>query len=683
MGQIRLDVRQSHLDNYPTEEKLLNPFLNDFNITWGKRRRQFGTDFSVYFLSPERHIEEQFGFESEIILIVSTYPTLQPRTFQAVEQVMSDSPAKGRVNQSIFFLVTELSTAKDWINGYLMENPQARVPVAFVRNNLILNAGNSWYIRNEIMDQLFTRDLFNFQLPIDNDLSFFGRDALVAEFADSIRQSQNRGLFGLRKTGKTSFLFKVMRQARRDGGTLIYFDCKNPGIRNQNWIQLLNRICDEMKNITGKKIRRDLENLHISDKFISLLKQTPNKSRVCIIFDEIEYISPNAKMDIHWHEEFVPFWQTLWTAQSQLRRLSFIVAGVNPSIVEQNSVSGIQNPMFGIVSPRYLRGFEFEELKTMVRTIGRRMGLKFSDGAMNYMFRRYGGHPLLTRMACSHVHNVISSERLDRPIQITEGLLSGGEEQREEEISFYSGHVVSELREFYPDEYELLEALASGNIAEYLEYSTALPEFTRHLRDYGLVESSEEGRPSIKISVVGKYVSYELARENRTRNVRYVIPIENRESWIKLRLKSIQGELANLVMIIASQELPKLYGQDGFAEQDRFLGIEVVEDEAGFLNFINTCNRSLVESLVNRSLFESLKESYPDLWDALNRIRAYRNFQSHLILNERAKADLQLYLEQDLNGLRLTQVEDGYFVLQQSVIDQLFAALIFEINRHT
>lgn len=683
MGQIIKEVRDGHLSSHPSEEKFIKPFLSDFSVTWGKRRRLFGSDLSLYFLRPSTTVRDQFGFDTEILLVLSAYKTLEPRLFQAVQQVMNDSPGKGRVNQRVFFLITEYEQAIDWLNSFIIDTPQESMPVAFIAKDIANSQGDSWFVKNQIMGQMYTRDLFNVQLPIRADLAFFGRVALVDDFVQSIMLSRNHGLFGLRKTGKTSFLFKVRRHAENQGCGVVYFDCKNPAIRTQSWEAFLDRICIELKKFVAAPISREIERMHVSDRFVSILKSTPRSKNICLIFDEIEYISPIAKLDKNWHQDFLPFWQTLWTAQSDFRRLSFIVSGVNPSVVELDSVGGVQNPMFGIVPARYLRGFERDELKTMMRTIGWRMGLRFTDDAIDYMFERYGGHPLLTRMACSHVHNKVELEKQARPLDIGERFLRYGQNQREEELSYYSGHVVSELKEFYPDEYELLKCLASGNEAEFVEYLVAAPEYTKHLRDYGLVESNEEGRPNIKISVVEKYVAYELAKERRTKYRRYIIPKEHRESWLRLRLQSIRNELDGLGNIIRKESLTALYSKRGFAESDRFLSIEVVDSQQGFLNFINVCNRCLVESLEGRRDWRDVEKCYPAFWDALLRIKAYRVDQVHLVLSAKAKENLHMYLESDLNGMNVDEMEDGYFILQQAVIDNLFVAILYEINRYS
>jgi hypothetical protein len=176
--------------------------LGDFNINWGRRRKAYNTELSVYFIGPEPHMSQTFGFEHEIMLVISDFDSVQPRTMQAIDAILNDDPARGRVDQTIFFLVSKSPKAKDWVSQYVSINPRARLAVVFYDQELRTSAGNAWYVRNVIGSQLFSRDLFDYQLPVDNDLFFFGRDAIVAEYLDAIRRSENRGLFGLRKVGK-------------------------------------------------------------------------------------------------------------------------------------------------------------------------------------------------------------------------------------------------------------------------------------------------------------------------------------------------------------------------------------------------------------------------------------------------------------------------------------------------
>lgn len=658
-------------------------------MTWARRRYAHNTDLSMYFLKPEESIRQLFGFEHEIALFISSYPTLEARTMQAVDKLIVEDPAHGRVDQSIFFLITASPKGRDWVSEYITGNPQARLPVVFAVPEIERAQDDEWFARNAIRAQLFSRDLFDYQLPIDSDLFFFGRDQAVADQLDAIRRSQNRGLFGLRKTGKTSLLYKVKRLVERDDiGAFLYYDCKLPSLRMLSWDQLLNRIIKDIA-IAYKISKPPVEGtaIDVADRLFQVLNATPVKKTTALVFDEIEYISPIAVTDKHWHEEFIPFWQTLWSAQSQIRRLSTTIVGVNPSVVEVDTFGGVQNPMFGIVQSRYLQGLAQGEMRAMVQFMGVRMGMKFSEEALEYLGAHYGGHPLLTRMACSFTNASLDRSNRVRPTEIQTADLEQDREARDTELTFYCRHVVSELQRFYPDEYEMLEMLASKQVVDVMDLMPAA-DLTRHLKGYGLIKQGSGGRPDFAIPVVGRYVASEIARKEGRQLHRRVVSERDREDWVRRRVLSITQELRVVCKSALSSGTPKIYGRSGFPEAEKFCSAIVVKSEADFESFINTCNRCLVESIdqLGKSLgranyfWSVIKPSYPDLWDALHRVRLYRNNQLHLELLPAVETELRKQLNIDLDGKRMSQVPEVWFVLQQCVLDGLFLGTQCEIN---
>lgn len=692
MGKIKPDVENGVIAGRPSDKALLAPFLSGFDVTWGANFLAFGTNLTVYFLLPETFVSQGFGIEQEIALFITDFPTLEPRVLQAIEQALRESPAKGRIEQSIFFLCSPSSTGKDWMADYASANPGSRLSVTFNTADLISAGGDAWHVRNKIREQLFTRNLFDNQLPIESDLYFFGRDQLVADYLDAVKRSQNRGLFGLRKTGKTSVLYKLRRHIHRDEiGAVYYYDAKLPSIRMLAWHELLAKIARDIAKVHSIGIPKGVDDpKRVSDVLINILQQTPENKITVLIFDEIEYISPVAKEDSHWHKEFVPFWQTLWAAQSQVRRLSNIVVGVNPKVVEMDTVNDVQNPMFGIVQPKYLKGFELEELKSMLKFFGKRMGLNFDAEAQSYLLRRYGGHPLLIRMACSEVHKSLERDGSTRPISITANMLKVGEEGRDEELLFYCRHVVGELQKFYPDEYEMLEMLASGQVTDVRDLSDE-PEYTRHLRDYGLLKFDSLKRPTFEIPVVGEYVGRELARREKRPLVRKLVPKGAREEWIKRRCQTISREIRLLAKEVTKASQPGLFGYGDFPEAERFATTQVANDINSFVVFINICNRCFVESIerfgktlgIANYFWTNIKTTYPDLWQALQRIKVYRNNDLHLELNPTVEAELVRYLAMDLEGRRISQLDEPWFALQQAVLDELMLAIQYELARHS
>lgn len=688
MGLIHDDVQKGHLAKHPEEEQLLRPFLSGFDVTWGRKRVGHNTELSVFFLRPERFMSEMFGFTQELMLVYSPYSTLEPRTLQASEQFLEDDPARGRVEKLTLILLSEAPNPDDWIKNYLSSNQESRVVVALQAANVRAASGDAWYVRNRIADQLFSRDLFDYRLPLERDTYFFGREDLLLDYRDAARRGENRGLFGLRKTGKTSFLFKLTRFLSQEGVHVCYYDCKSPSIRQFNWHELLEKIASDIARRIGITFTPPTDHRRFAESFTDLLGLIPADQRFLLILDEIEYVSPYAIDDKHWLKDYLPFWQTIWAAQSVHRRLSVLIAGVNPSVVEVDRIEGIQNPLFGIVPYSFLRGLGRDEVRRMLRVLGKRMGLQFPDDAADYMHERYGGHPLLTRLAGSFTHRRVGAQKLSRPFSAEKSHLEAYQDERDSELTFYCRHVVSEFKDFYPDEYSLLEWLSAGRTADYLEFAN-YPEYIRHLREYGLVSDDATGAPRVMLSVVARYVALEEARREGRKTILRLVPKNERESWLERRKRAVIEDFSEVQRLAVSAKLPSLFGPNSFPESHRFVELGVVVDEADFESFVNCCNRCFVEAIDaygthqgNKNYFwEIVRGNYPALHEALHRVKIYRHQRMHIRLNPEVELALQRFLKQDLENREPRNVDELWFVLQQATLDSLLNALQVEIAR--
>ena len=689
MGRIVPEVTSGHLNQHPDEESILRPFVQNFDVTWARKRRAFGSELSVYFLKPEKHMERAFGFESEILAVYSQYDALEPRTFQAIEQFLSDEPARGRVDTMIVFLISEAAEPVSWVKQYMTANPDSRLVAAFPAKKLRQPGGDSWGIRSVLSDQLYQRDLFNHRLPINSDFFFFGREELLFDLHNAFKRSENRGLFGLRKTGKTSVFFKLRRLVEASGNDVfIYIDCKFPPNRASRWHELLKRLASQLTEHASGSISS--EDAHVSDTFLAALARINRDTRIAIVFDEIEYISPESPLDNHWQEDFIPFWQTIWHAQSLFSNLAVFVGGVNPTIVEKDLIGSTQNPLFGIVPHQYLGGLHPDEIRRMLRTLGRPMGIRFSTGAVNYIYKQYGGHPLLTRIACSIIYQTLRSSNEAFPYTVDETWLRHSEEYREAELGFYCGHVVSELHLFYPDEYELMAEIAKGNLADMFGLAID-PTFTTHLNNYGLLKRDRTGRPSISIPALERYVRLQDARVNGKQTISAIQPHSERERWLKTRKEQINDSLDELQRLVKALRQPTLFGPNSYPESHRFFKVKIVTNETEFATFINTCNRCFVESIEsfgksigeNNYFWKRIHKTYPALSHALRRIKVYRHNRVHIRLADKVSDDLNLFLSQDLAGQSPATVKELWFQFQQCVLDDLLVGALVETDRLT
>lgn len=688
MGKIHPEVSDGHLKHHEDQLLWLRTFQSSFDITWASARKAHGSDYSVYFLKPEAATSETFGFDQEIMLVYSKYDDLEARTFQSIEQFSGDDPARGRVDRLVSILVSESGNASEWADDYTLTN-EARTTVVFSAGELRDNAGDAWYVRRKIASKVFARDLFDFRLPLEKDTYFFGRSALLHSFKDSVQRGENRGLFGLRKTGKTSFLYKLQRELSEDGRTVsLFYDCKNPSLRRRTAPELLAKVIMDLSEKSNIPIDLSDDHRFLSDSLSELLSKIPDGIRASIVFDEVEYISYFSRTDLHWRTDYLPFWQSIWAAQSETRKLSVIIAGVNPRLVEEDKIEGVQNPLFGIVPYRYLKGLDETELRKMLRTLGKRMGINFHQDAAKIFTEEYGGHPLLCRLAASHSYQKTLSEGRILPVNVTLDWINSQKNERDNGLIFYCGHVISELRDFYPDEYAVFELLACGNVADYLEFSS-LPELRTHLESYGLVGYAD-GSPVVAIPVVGTHVALERARQDGRKTIQQVVPLHSRTTWLQKRLKDINRAFSDLQRAAKMAGAHPLFGANSFPESYRFMSAEVVTDENSLRDFLNVCNLCFIEpieiygrSVGNQNYFWSeVKISYPRLHQSLHRIKIYRHKHHHLELNDNVEAAYKKFIEQDLEKRDPAYVADLEFTIQQVVLDSLWNNLQVELSRY-
>lgn len=525
-GKVHQSVMAGHLTRFPKEKPLLRPLLEFFDVTWGDRQRRFGSDFSVYFLKPLDQAAEILGFERELLLIYSPYPTFEPRVVQIADDVLQRNPARGRVEQMCFVLVAPVSSLRDDIGRHLLEASQSRMVIPFVEGELTGGVG-PWFIRNRFSESLFARDLFDIEQALVADAYFFGRQSFVLDLLDRFKRGENTGLFGLRKSGKTSAIFKLKRMVSADGsGALVYVDAQSPDVYRLRWWELLGRIKDDFAKELGEMLPHPLDRPFSPNTAVKRFAQAvdyllgkPNdrNPRVLFVLDEIEHICPQLSPDAHWNEDFLPFWKHLRAIQTADRRLSFLIAGVNAHATELPSIGTQDNPLFSLVGSRYMPPFDRTETGEMVRTLGKYMGMHFTDDALDYLAQHYGGHPLLIRLACSWEHKQIAAHRTPRPTDVSRASLTGDEERRDQELIPYTKHVLEVLRTWYPEEFDLLKALAMGDRQTFREYAEELPECVQHLRAYGLVDTT--GEPRITMRVVELYMrsrqSNSVAQQSR------------------------------------------------------------------------------------------------------------------------------------------------------------------------
>lgn len=681
--------------DFETFRKLDQYFGTDFEITRKFDKEIVNTKIYVWLLRPLSSISNTFGFDKEIPLFISGYGKLQPRTMQAIEKICGEEILSGRIDTSTAFLFSYDTNLKEWISKYKSENPESRIVVPFVRNDLKDFLTNRWNLVNNIKSVLYISNLFDYKLPLKSDRYFYGRENIVSALIDNAKRNQNSALFGLRKTGKTSVLFKAQRVMEKTKEICtIFIDCKVRQIRNLSCDGLSKKIVALIEEKFHSKSRKSIDSFDdIFECLEDRIRSIPSKKKLCILFDEIEYISPISPTNEHWSKDFIDLWQCLWTIQSRCEKISFIVCGVNPTVCDVDrfpspSIPGrnIQNPMFSIFNPHYLTGLDYTNLKNMIQFFGSRMGMFFAEPAIKYLFEEYGGHPLLTRLACSFHNDYLVARNDDRPVTIGTETLISLQAERDAELVSYCGHVVSEISELYPAEFEMLCLLAAGQISEFYEKAKN-HQAVKHIKDYGLVDFSDNSMPKFKIPVIKRYL------EHRTDIGKYLSSLEVfsgkdvKESWLKRRLLSISDDIILLNTELKEKNNFQFYKNESAFQSHHFSAITVVSSQESALSFLVTCHKYLVEPIdkflkpggVAKN--SDILSNIPNLQDSMMRLKNYRNMFCHVDITEETKRGYKRFLNKDFSGIEPDKIDDGWFKMQKIILDNIHVAIQVEIAR--
>jgi len=264
-----------------SEQDLVKSFLHIFSISWFREYTKYGTVVSAYLLKPDKAFADT-GYTEEILLSYSPFSTVEPRFLRVCEEIFTDPDVNGRVDPYAVFLVSDAANVADQIYAIATGLSSIRMPVVFSSSELVAQRNNPWFVRQRFLEKVASRDLFDVRLPIHDELGFFGRKDELSTIIDSTRRSENVGLFGLRKVGKTSVLFRAQETCRiQDIATVVYIDCKRPDIWSYSWEQLLEFIITRLDETSARTTKNAKPSM--AAEFHACISNS--KRRLLLIFD--------------------------------------------------------------------------------------------------------------------------------------------------------------------------------------------------------------------------------------------------------------------------------------------------------------------------------------------------------------------------------------------------------------
>ncbi len=454
-------------------------------------------------VAPAPAIAQQFDISLEIPVLIATFGntrSLEPRVLRHLD---TSNQLRGSTSADKDIAILVASDKR--VYGYVQDRKRFSYPI-LVLHTQDLEAGKyrNTTLRAEIAKLMRSMNHFDYSNEILEPADFFGRVDEVEALTGLASAGQSVGVFGLRRAGKTSLLYRIADVLREKGIESIYIQL-NLQSDSDHLRESLVEATARLLKACGGKVPSNSEMLY-SDFTV---RSTPNVARrwvyemdalldeidrdLVVLIDETDLANEDEGDvdDLEMEER-----KTMNRVLQQLRgliqirndrgrkQLSFLTAGVGASIFTSAVRFGRDNQLFGFASARPLGPMSREEMRQMVRSLGKRSGLKFDGHELfDSLFGEYGGHPHLTRQACARVgEDVQRRGGLEVPyrVQLADLHLAYGS-MAEGAPAHAAWEMFSSFRRWYPEEAAHVVTLLTSGAA-------VNPELITHAVDFGLCD---------------------------------------------------------------------------------------------------------------------------------------------------------------------------------------------------
>ena len=421
-----------------------------------KQRRRLA-EFSQPILRDVRRFFEQAGAtvsvsEGYSLIVRDAPPPLESYT-PLPALIATDAPTEEDIQKLLEARSNEQATSDQAGLLIYVEAPDALARLAMCTVRLgdsfivipIPHAEVTLALRNSTSDKLLFEytnrylpgaDLFDDRQSISDAVTFFGRTQLLRRLREELIGSrQNVGLFGLRKSGKTSVLLQLRYTLQRQmpSHPVVYCDLQLYGERAYYGSDLFNDILKQLCDlIDGERLSRaprfslfpsDTPAATLVSKFadrvttlVRILRHIGFAVPILCLLDEVERVLPTSEDSLEKVREFNAFFGALRGLGQQHGAMTLLVADVVPDCNRINhwpQRGATTNPVYTFFKEIFLAPLSQDESVTMLRDLGGLMGRRFDDRTVQRIHQESNGHPFIARQLASVVCNEVSDEGRD------------------------------------------------------------------------------------------------------------------------------------------------------------------------------------------------------------------------------------------------------------------------------
>ncbi|MCM1219851.1 MAG: ATP-binding protein [Lachnospiraceae bacterium] len=519
------------LRDFSDEEVLILDKLKDvfYHTNAGHfRTRDRGINYGYSLLGPTKQFVIRLGMEKvEFAMILCNSEEFQRRTLEETFLHLTHHVIpKVRISGHFYILATKYPNIAEQIEKPEIQGalPYSIIPFSYAELLQTPAVEMEGFLLARFKKFLFERDFFSYSEPINDRLFLFGgRDTFAKSIADRSFSGDHSGIFGLRKSGKTSVINMIKQELEQRKILYIAYRCIE--FVRHNWYDAAYKIVSDVYLKLGKEAPSshytETNAVEMFSKDMTEILPIANR-HIVLIFDEIEQISLDSTFDEKWQNPiaFHLFWSTIITfCEKNPGVLAMIIAGINPAISEMDILPTDagrvppRNPVYKKLSNEsFLKPFVYEQTKRMVNDLGKYMGFKFDEDVCFELQKDFGGHPYFTRQMCKTIVEYIRKNRLKEDEEnifiITRPLYTAVKETGDYEVASlqWCKDILRELQVCYPGEYKLLLEIANKD-TEAMQKVRRSTSVIPHLIGYGLVRFDNASKEmEISIDIVRNYL---------------------------------------------------------------------------------------------------------------------------------------------------------------------------------
>lgn len=453
-------------------------------------------------------LEKRFGIASEVLILFTPYQDLQRRTFNALTERLRNEVARQQLETSgqvrftpdptLALLYAPDPRLQERVEAWNAEGAgslvaalpmDSRAP-ADVRATLIAS----------LHSVLSERDLYIGRNPVTGN-EFFGREEMLRSLRAAFKDGHSVGLFGLRRSGKTSVIQEFRRRNAGQGFAVVVSDLEAlaslaelPGQIAEDLSSALRELksVDQSVWIGSQEEQRTSNFVELSSR---IRKVAEKNSRYTFVFayDEIESLVPMTRADPLLVRTFLG---AIRRAAQGSANVCLLLTGVTSRFFRDSmldSGQGVENPMLGFVDEFFLGPFNHHESANLLRKLGRGMMLVWDDDALEAVNRATGGYPFLIRDLASVARSVARTRPVTagEELQITRGIVDEAFDLWRDQAAELWGEILRTLEVHH----ELMAEMASSEsdvaLREWLRLGKEAERAARSLEGLGLLSREE------------------------------------------------------------------------------------------------------------------------------------------------------------------------------------------------